>query len=358
MLPKRIISSAAPDESWNHMHVRSPLQALNTLFVRKSLVEAQIIVTRRCNLSCGYCSEYDNVSKAIPLPVLKERIDALHRLGVIQIAMLGGEPLMHEEIDMVIRHAARKSQVSMTTNGFLLNEKLIERLNNSNLSHLQISIDSLKPTGDMYIQKSLKTIRRKLEVMLPLAKFSVHANIVLCPESKPDFKHMVSELRSLDIPVTVNLLHDERGTATICGPEYQELWDYHHEESKVISHVEHEYGRELLGGKRRSWHCRAGSRHIYVDEFGNAQYCASQRGRLEKPIVKYTRADLREQSNKRKGCEKGCAVFCVYRASQVDNDLPSLAKALMKSVRRGTVTIPLLPKRGRPPGGPSLDNSP
>ncbi|MEJ2721864.1 MAG: radical SAM protein [bacterium] len=258
------------------MRIASPVRAFNTVFIRKSFVEAQIIVTRRCNLSCGYCTEYDNHSQSVPYTEVSAWIDALHRLGVVQIAFLGGEPLLHEDIDKLVARANRASQTSMTTNGFLIREDIIRRLNAVGLHHMQLSIDTLKPRANLYIQKSLKTLRKKIELLLELAEFSVHANIVLCEESKPEFKEIVDELRRHNIPVTVNLLHDETGKTIISGPEYVELWDYHHNHSKVISFIEEDYGRELLQGRTRDWHCRAGSRHIYIDEFGMAQYCASQ----------------------------------------------------------------------------------
>jgi molybdenum cofactor biosynthesis enzyme MoaA len=328
------------------MRVKSPLRVINNIFLRRSLIEAQIIVTRRCNLSCGYCTEYDNVSKSIPFPLLRERIDALHRLGVTQIAMLGGEPLMHEEIHNVIEHASRESQVSMTTNGFLVSKDVVHRLNDSGLQHMQVSIDTLKPTDDLYIQKSMKTIQKKLEMLLEHAHFSVHSNIVLCEASKPDFKEMVAGLRKLNIPVTVNLLHNDRGAVSISCQDYLELWEHHHRESRVISHIEYDYGKALLNGESRKWRCRAGSRHLYVDEFGNAQFCASQRGRLNKPIVDYTMDDIREHAKTTKGCEDGCAIFCVYRASQLDNDPIGVAKAVVRSVRDQTISIPFLKRNG------------
>jgi MoaA/NifB/PqqE/SkfB family radical SAM enzyme len=319
---------------------------LNNIFFRKTFLEAQIIVTRRCNLSCGYCTEYDNHSKSIPYAEVEQWIDHLHKLGVAQIALLGGEPLLHEDIDKIVARANRASQTSMTTNGFLVSEKVIDRLNEARLNHLQISIDTLKPRENMYIQKSLKTVQKKVELMLKRGKFSVHANIVLCEESRPEFKEIVRELRQMDIPVTVNLLHDDRGETVISGQEYIDLWDYHHDNSKVISYIEYEYGKALLEGKTPDWHCRAGARHIYIDEFGMAQYCASQRGRLNKPILEYTREDIAEQRNIKKGCEKGCSVFCVYRASKVDNDFPSVAKAVLKSIKNDTVHLPFTRRNG------------
>ena len=32
---------------------------------------AHLVVTRRCNLSCGYCHEYDKVSPPVPLAALR-----------------------------------------------------------------------------------------------------------------------------------------------------------------------------------------------------------------------------------------------------------------------------------------------
>jgi hypothetical protein len=36
-------------------------------------------------------------------------------------------------------------------------------------------------------------------------------------------------------------------------------------------------------------------------------------------VLHYTRQDIRQHSRTYKGCEAGCSIFCVYRASQVDN---------------------------------------
>src|ERR1019366_4635924 len=56
-------------------------------------VMAQIVPMRYCNLSCGYCNEYDKTSKPVPLDEMFRRIDHLGKLGTSIITISGGEPL-------------------------------------------------------------------------------------------------------------------------------------------------------------------------------------------------------------------------------------------------------------------------
>ncbi|MGC8476557.1 MAG: radical SAM protein, partial [Acetobacteraceae bacterium] len=66
---------------------------------------AQVVVTRRCNLACGYCNEYDNFSPPVPLPDLLARVDRLAALRTASITFTGGEPLLHPDLDQIIRAA-------------------------------------------------------------------------------------------------------------------------------------------------------------------------------------------------------------------------------------------------------------
>jgi sulfatase maturation enzyme AslB (radical SAM superfamily) len=50
-----------------------------------------LVITRRCNLSCGYCFEYDQVSPPVPAETLRERIDHLARLRSVFVTLTGGE---------------------------------------------------------------------------------------------------------------------------------------------------------------------------------------------------------------------------------------------------------------------------
>jgi molybdenum cofactor biosynthesis enzyme MoaA len=165
---------------------------------------------------------------------------------VINIALLGGEPLLHPGIDEIVAYANRAAQVSITTNGFLLSEPLIARLNDAGLSNMQISIDTLRPDPGGYIQKSLKSLAPKLVRLKRLARFDVHVNLVLCANTKDQFLETLRELRALKQRVSVNLVHDASGAVEVGGPEYVELWDQFYREGAPFLFIEYEYGRQLL----------------------------------------------------------------------------------------------------------------
>src|SRR5213593_2241976 len=64
---------------------------------------AHLIPIRRCNLACKYCNEYDDFSTPVPTAIMFQRVDKLAELGTSVITISGGEPLLHPELDSIIR---------------------------------------------------------------------------------------------------------------------------------------------------------------------------------------------------------------------------------------------------------------
>lgn len=319
------------------MQVKRLLTLIPRIAFTHAPLDAQLIITRRCNLSCGYCAEYDNFSQPVPLNEVKRRIDALHRLGAANITLLGGEPLMHPDVAEIVAYAGRRSNTSLVTNGFLLRNGVIEALNEAGLNNLTVSIDTLHADPTRYIQKSFQSLRTRLERLRRLARFDVHVTAVLCESSREQFRELRREIEALGFRMSVNLIHNAKGYVTIGGPEYLELYEDFYREGKPFTYLDYEYGRRLLQGERPRWKCRAGARYLYVDEDGLVQLCASQMGRLAKPLLEYTVRDLREQSRTYKGCEEGCSVGCAYRCSLVDESKPAFLKAVIRGYLKGTM---------------------
>ena len=129
----------------------------------------------------------------------------------------------------------------------------------------------------------------------------MHVTAVLCESSKDDFKQLMREIETFGFRMSVNLIHNAKGYVTIEGQPYLDLYEDFYRDGKPFTYLDYEYGKKLLQGERPDWKCRAGARYLYVDEFGNVQLCASQLGRLGKPILEYTAADLRRALEDREG---------------------------------------------------------
>ena len=68
---------------------------------------AQVIVTRRCNLRCGYCTEYDKTSEPVPFDALRQRLEVLRDLRTWAVSLMGGEPTLHPDLLKNLLHHAR-----------------------------------------------------------------------------------------------------------------------------------------------------------------------------------------------------------------------------------------------------------
>ncbi|MDX1419339.1 MAG: radical SAM protein [Rubricoccaceae bacterium] len=101
-------------------------------------------VTYRCNATCGFCDIWEQPSPLIREADVARNLDDLRRLGVRIIDFTGGEPLLHPQMDRLLRMAkARGFLTTLTTNG-LLYPRRAERLKGL-IDLLHVSIDSPVP---------------------------------------------------------------------------------------------------------------------------------------------------------------------------------------------------------------------
>ena len=131
---------------------------------------AQVVIIRKCNLSCGYCSEYDKASDPVPFDDLVARLEKLRELRAWAVCLTGGEPTLHPRLpDLLLemkRLGFRRRQI--ITNGSFLNRELVEKLNDAGLTDLQISVDGVLPNETTV--KTLKPLRPKLEILAEHAR--------------------------------------------------------------------------------------------------------------------------------------------------------------------------------------------
>jgi len=302
------VARIVKEVAWGFAHVDHPILA-------------HLIPTRRCNLACAYCNEYDATSLPVPISVLLERVDHLARLGTSAMTLSGGEPLLHPELEAVVKRARDRGMLaSLITNGYLLSPERIDALNKAGLDHLQISIDNVEP--DAVSMKSLRLLEPKLRWLARDAHFSVAVNSVVgAGIARPeDALTVARRARELGFWTSIGVIHDGGGQLRPLEPRamavYREVralrgWQGTRFNSIFQDRLAHGHGSE--------WRCRAGGRYLYVDEEGLVHYCSQQRGTPGIPLSRYTREDMRRGYQTRKACAPFCTVNCAQQVALFDN---------------------------------------
>src|SRR5437773_6863671 len=281
-----------------------------------------IIPVRRCNLSCTYCNEYDGVSKPVPTAEMLRRIDLLAALGTTAVHLSGGEPLLHPELDTIIRRIREHGMLAgVLTNGYLLSVERIQRLNRAGLDYLQISIDNVNP--DEVSKKSLKVLDQKLQWLAECARFDVNINSVLGSAIRKPEDALIVTRRALGLGFnsTVGIIHDHSGQLRPLSQKQKTIYDEiaNRGEKKFSDFVHYsQFQNNLAQGLPNEWHCHAGSRYLYVCEDGLVHYCSQQRGYPGIPLDQYTPDHLEREYHTVKACAPYCTIGCVHRVSVID----------------------------------------
>ncbi len=283
---------------------------------------AHVIPIRRCNLSCTYCNEFDDFSKPVPMDEMFRRVDLLAALGTQIVTLSGGEPLLHPEIHEIVRHIRSRGIIAtLITNGYLLTVDRIRQLNRAGLDQLQISIDNVNP--DDVSKKSLKVLDQKLQWLAQHSEFDVNINSVIgssLPSSEDSFA-VARRAMDLGLTSTVGIIHDHSGQLE---PLKQQQKQTHRKimqlGKSLFSYVQNNrFQKNLVRGQPNDWHCRAGSRYLYVCEDGLVHWCSQQRGRPAIPLERYTVEDLERESATVKSCAPFCTISCVHQTAILDD---------------------------------------
>ncbi len=131
---------------------------------KKPVVKALCLhIAHDCNLSCKYCfaeeGEYHGSRSFMPLEVGKKALDFLITASGnrrnLEVDFFGGEPLMNFDVVKGIveygreleKHHNKVFRFTLTTNGVLIDNDLIEYVN-ENMSNVVLSLDGRKEVND------------------------------------------------------------------------------------------------------------------------------------------------------------------------------------------------------------------
>src|SRR5687767_7284787 len=124
-------------------------------------------LTYQCPLHCVYCYnplDYAKVEDELSTAEWVRVLGEARKLGVVQLGLSGGEPLLRDDLEEIVCEARRLGfYTNLLTSGIGMNEARIKRLKDNGLDHIQVSFqDSTREMNDFL--SSTKTFELKKKI--------------------------------------------------------------------------------------------------------------------------------------------------------------------------------------------------
>jgi MoaA/NifB/PqqE/SkfB family radical SAM enzyme len=136
---------------------------------------AQWLITRKCNYHCRGCNVWkEQDQRELSTEEIKRGLNILKDLGIVEIVLSGGDPLLREDAAEIIEHASRLFVTTVYDNGSMATKK-IDALRN--VDFVAISIDSLDEAKNDYIKAVPGAWKKAMEAVETLHNGGVSVSV-------------------------------------------------------------------------------------------------------------------------------------------------------------------------------------
>ena len=194
---------------------RSPEDILNSTRFKYSRVVREIRepqfafweITHACNLRCAHCGVAAGIPGEDELSTGETfaLLDNISESGTDFIMLLGGEPLVREDILEIVAYASKRFCVLMCTNGTLLDREYTRRLQEAGVWYMGISLDGASARthdsvrGEGSYERTLTGIRNCVDAGFPVCLMATISKLNI--SELPDMLKLGSDLRASDFAV-------------------------------------------------------------------------------------------------------------------------------------------------------------
>jgi len=163
-------------------------------------------VTYRCNLDCIHCcfspsSVTSSVDELTTIETLNF-LDELDAMKIISLQFAGGEPFVRDDITEIIsRTKSHKYVTSIATNGLYIDKGVASFLKDSNIRHVQVSVDGSSEKVHEFIRGS-NTFTKTIEAIRFLVERGIDVSIaaVLHKNNLFDVGNMIKLCYEMNVP--------------------------------------------------------------------------------------------------------------------------------------------------------------
>jgi MoaA/NifB/PqqE/SkfB family radical SAM enzyme len=258
---------------------------------------AQWMITRKCNYRCRGCNVWKEQDKReLSTEEVKRGLDILKSLGIIELVISGGDPLLRKDAPEIIEHASKLFVTTVYDNGSMA-KKHLEALRN--VDFVALSIDSLDPEKNDYIKAVPGAWKKAMDAVKTLHNEGI--NVSVTPtisqlnlyEILDITKHFTEEgipvwycLYTFDQTADKNqlfrigkandefIIKDKQAMVKLCDA----LMQMKKRNRKILVTTKLLKAlRTLFSEERRTWNCQALQNFLVLDHLGRIAGCHNHR---------------------------------------------------------------------------------
>ena len=256
---------------------------------------AQWLITRKCNYSCAGCNVWkEQDERELPASEIKKGMDILKKLGVAELVISGGNPLLRDDIDEIIDYSSKLFLTTVCDNGSMAVKK-IDCLRK--VDFVAISIDSLDKAKNDAIKTVPGAWKEAMQAVETLHKEGVNVSVTptISQKNLYEIPDLTDYFTQKGIPVWYCLysydIEEEKDALFRIGKENKEFVITDKEAmvnlcnslitkkkrnsrifitKKLLKAIRSYYGQD-----KREWKCQALSNFLVIDPLGRIGGCHS-----------------------------------------------------------------------------------
>ncbi len=329
-------------------------------------------ITDRCFFRCPTCAKwhYPPQKEELSTEEWRRILDRLGSwLGHFHLSFTGGEPLLRQDVPELIGWARRNgATTNLMTNGYLIDETMVERLRDAGLDSVTVSLNGIK--GETHDRSrgypgSFERAIRALRLLKGNGRMQVNISAILSGQNAEESVSLVEWARSEGIdgvgiqpllPTFAFQAHDR----IIPGhsPAWQEIGFTSDDRIAIDGAIDRLIGMKkrgypitsslrLLAGAKAYFqqrngemlpNCVAGFDNLLIDPYGEVRIC-----NLMEPLGNAVKIDPRDiwrsplarsQRQDATRCRKSCRLL----VCNADDPFVARVERLMRSLRRVEAT--------------------
>jgi MoaA/NifB/PqqE/SkfB family radical SAM enzyme len=254
---------------------------------------AQWLVTRKCNYQCAGCNVWkEQDDNELSAEEIKKGLDILKKVGIVELVISGGDPLLRPDIDEIIDYATDRFITTVYDNGSMAAKKM-EALRKADF--VAISIDSLDEKKNDAIKAVPGAYKNAIQTVETLLKAGIKVAVTptISQKNLYEIVDITNHFTGMGIPVwyclysydTSNdsnqlfrigkandefVITDKQAMVKLCD----DLIKMQKKNRKILMTTSIlKAVRTLYSDDKRTWKCQALKNFIVVDHMGRVSGC-------------------------------------------------------------------------------------